>query len=68
MDGDERVRHEDLLKEQTTLQRALENSRERVGVNPDDLQRVAAAALSRVGFEPGGRPWSFCGQRRDVPP
>jgi ERCC4-related helicase len=51
MDGDERARHEDLLKEQASLQRALENSRERVGVNPDDLQRVAAAALSRVGFD-----------------
>ena len=45
MDDDERARHERLLKEQTDLQRALERSRERVGVDPEDLHRVAAAAL-----------------------
>ena len=50
MDDDERVRHERLLKEQTDLQSALERSRERVGVDPEDLQRVAAAALSRAGY------------------
>ncbi len=50
MDDDERARHERLLKEQTDLQRALERSRERVGVDPDDLHRVAAAALSRAGY------------------
>ncbi len=50
MDDDERIRHERLLKEQTDLQSALERSRERVGVDPEDLQRVAAAALSRGGY------------------
>ena len=37
-------------KEQDDLRRALERSRERVGVDPEDLQRVAAAALSRAGL------------------
>lgn len=50
MDDDERARHERLLKEQADLQRALERSRERVGVDPEDLHRVAAAALSRAGY------------------
>jgi hypothetical protein len=50
MDDDERARHERLLKEQTDLQRALERSRERVGVDPEDLHRVVAAALSRAGY------------------
>lgn len=53
MDDDERMRHERLLKEQTDLQGALERSRERVGVDPEDLQRVAAAALSRAGYTLG---------------
>ena len=51
MDDDERSRHAQLLKEQTDLQRALEESRERVGVDPEDLHRVAAAALSRAGYK-----------------
>ena len=51
MDDDERARHERLLKEQTDLQRALEQSRERVGVDPEDLHSVAAAALSRAGYD-----------------
>ena len=51
MDDEERARHERLLKEQDDLRRALERSRERVGVDPHDLQRVAAAALSRAGLE-----------------
>jgi hypothetical protein len=50
MDDEERVRHERLLQEQDELRRALERSRERVGVNPEDLQRVAAAALRRAGL------------------
>lgn len=50
MDDDERERHEQLLKEQTDLQRALERSRERVGVDPEDLHRVATAAFSRAGY------------------
>jgi hypothetical protein len=51
MDDEQRVRYERLLKEQDDLHRALERSRERVGVAPADLQRVAAAALSRAGVE-----------------
>jgi ERCC4-related helicase len=50
MDDEERTRHERLLTEQDALRRSLERSRERVGVNPYDLQRVTAAALSRVGL------------------
>jgi ERCC4-related helicase len=50
MDDEERARHERLLQEQDDLRRALERSRERVGVDPHDLQRVAAAALSRAGL------------------
>ena len=50
MDDEERARHERLLQEQDDLRRALERSSERVGVNPEDLQRVAAAALSRAGL------------------
>ena len=50
MDDEERARHERLLREQDDLRRALERSSERVGVNPEDLQCVAAAALSRAGL------------------
>lgn len=50
MDDEERARHERLSREQEDLKRALERSRERVGVDPEDLQRVAAAALSRAGM------------------
>lgn len=50
MDDEDRTRHERLLQEQDDLRRALERSRERVGVNPADLQRVAGAALSRAGL------------------
>jgi hypothetical protein len=39
-----------VLREQDDLRRALERSSERVGVNPEDLQRVAAAALLRAGL------------------
>ena len=53
MNDDERERYERLLKEQSDLQNALERSRERVGVRPQDLQRVAAAALSQVGYDLG---------------
>jgi len=50
MDDEERARQERLLREQDELRRALERSRERVGVLPDDLKRVAEAALSRAGL------------------
>lgn len=48
MDDEEKARHERLLKEQQELQRALENSRKRVGVDSSDLQRVVASALARA--------------------
>jgi ERCC4-related helicase len=50
MDDEERARQERLLRDQDDLRQALERSRARVGVDARDLQRVAAAALSRVGF------------------
>src|SRR5437763_14446983 len=49
MDDDERVRYERILKDQQELQKALEDSRTRVGVAPDDLRRVVGAALTRAG-------------------
>lgn len=49
MDGEEAARHEVLLKEQDDLRRALERSRERVGVDADDLKRVTATAMARAG-------------------
>jgi ERCC4-related helicase len=50
MDDDERARFERLLKEEKELQRAKEESRARVGVDAEDLQRVVAAALARAGL------------------
>ena len=49
MDDDERARYERILKDQQELQKALEDSRERVGVAADDLRRVVGAALARAG-------------------
>ena len=51
MDDEERARHERLLREEADLTTVLEQSRERVGVAPDDLRHVVGAALSRVGFD-----------------
>jgi SNF2 family DNA or RNA helicase len=51
MDDEEKVRHDRLLKEQEQLRNALERSRERVGVAPADLKRVASAALARAGLD-----------------
>jgi hypothetical protein len=50
MDDEEKARYERVLREQRELQDALERSRERVGVAPDDLQRVVGAALARAGL------------------
>tara|TARA_R110000868_G_scaffold11516_7_gene56431 strand:+ start:24692 stop:27919 length:3228 start_codon:yes stop_codon:yes gene_type:complete len=50
MGDEEKVRHERLLAEQDDLRKVLERSRVRVGVDPDQLKRVAAAALSRAGL------------------
>jgi superfamily II DNA/RNA helicase len=49
MDDDERARYERIQKDQQELQKALEDSRERVGVAADDLRRVVGAALIRAG-------------------
>ena len=49
MNDDERVRFERILKDQQELQKALEDSRMRVGVAADDLRRVVGAALARAG-------------------
>lgn len=50
MDDGQKARYERVLKEQQDLQDALEKSRERVGVDPHDLQRVVSAALGRAGL------------------
>jgi ERCC4-related helicase len=51
MDDEEHARDERLRREEADLSAVLEQSRERVGVAPDDLRHVVAAALSRVGFD-----------------
>jgi ERCC4-related helicase len=51
MDDEESARYEVITKQQSDLQKALEESRERVGVDADDLQRVVGAALSRAGVK-----------------
>ncbi|HEY5130066.1 MAG TPA: DISARM system SNF2-like helicase DrmD, partial [Bradyrhizobium sp.] len=51
MDDEEAVRYERVVAEQQELRDALEHSRERVGVSPDDLQRVVGAALARAGLK-----------------
>jgi hypothetical protein len=51
-DEEEQRRHV-ILRDDADLRKALEASRERVGVDVDDLRQVAAAALSRVGVSLG---------------
>ncbi len=51
MDDEERARYGRVVEEQQELREALERSRERVGVSPDDLQRVVSAALARAGVD-----------------
>jgi len=51
MDDEGRARDERLRREEADLSGVLEQSRERVGVAPDDLRHVVAAALSRIGFD-----------------
>ena len=51
MDDEERARYARVVKEQEELEAALEESRERVGVKPEDLQRVVGAALARAGVD-----------------
>jgi SNF2 family DNA or RNA helicase len=54
MDDEERVRYARVVAEQQELRDALEHSRDRVGVSPDDLQRVVSAALARAGLKLDG--------------
>jgi hypothetical protein len=49
MDDDERARHERLLQDLDDLREMLERSRERVGIDPRELQQVVGAALDRAG-------------------
>src|SRR5580704_10940809 len=49
MDDEERARHERLLRDLDDLWDVLERSRERVGVDPEELQQVVATALDRAG-------------------
>jgi len=53
MDDEERARHERLLRDLDDLRTALERSRERVGVDPEELQRVVTTALDRAGTHLG---------------
>jgi hypothetical protein len=54
MDDEERARYARVVEEQQELRNALERSRDRVGVSPDDLQRVVSAALARAGLKLDG--------------
>jgi hypothetical protein len=49
MDDEERARHGRLLRDLDDLWDVLERSRERVGVDPEELQQVVATALDRAG-------------------
>ncbi|HEY5105737.1 MAG TPA: hypothetical protein VII73_03070, partial [Caulobacteraceae bacterium] len=49
MADEEEKRRQTILRDDADLRKALEASRERVGVDAGDLRRVAAAALSRAG-------------------
>jgi len=51
MDDEERARHERLLGELDDLRKALERARERVGVEPKELEQVVAVALARAGLD-----------------
>jgi len=51
MDDDERERHAKLLDDQDKLRADLERARKRVGVDPNDLNRVVAVALARIGVD-----------------
>lgn len=50
MDDEERIRFEKIAKEQRELQRVLEESQNKVGVNQDDLRHVVEVALDRAGL------------------
>jgi SNF2 family DNA or RNA helicase len=50
MDEEERARHEELVREQEELRKARDESMKLVGIEPADLKRVAAVALSRAGL------------------
>src|SRR6516165_6222449 len=49
MDDEERARHERLFRDLDDLWDVLERSRERVGVEPEELQQVMTTALDRAG-------------------
>jgi ERCC4-related helicase len=51
MDDEERARDARLRREEADLNGVLEESRQRVGVEPEDLRHVVGAALSRIGFD-----------------
>ncbi len=66
MDDDERARHGRLLEDLDDLRDVLERSRERVGIDAQELQQVVATALDRAGTslenaaaEPVGRVGTF---------
>jgi hypothetical protein len=51
MDDDERVRFERVQRDREELAKALESSRERVGVGALDLRNVVTAALKRADYD-----------------
>jgi hypothetical protein len=51
MDDEEARRRRRLLRDEEDLRGAMEGSRERVGVEANELRRVAATALGRAGFD-----------------
>ena len=51
MDDEERVRFERVQREREELEKALEDSRERVGVDALDLRHVVATALRRADYD-----------------
>ena len=66
MDDDEQARHGRLLEDLDDLRDVLERSRERVGIDAEELQQVVATALDRAGTslegaaaEPVGRVKTF---------
>jgi hypothetical protein len=50
MDDDERARLDRVRADREEMKKVCRDSEKRVGVDPNDLKRVASAALSRAGF------------------
>jgi superfamily II DNA or RNA helicase len=64
MDDDERVRFERVQRDREELAKALESSRERVGVDALDLRNVVTTALKRADYDLDGGESSLVGHVR----